>query len=110
MLICWLGWTSAHALLAQRSEGLAVTDTTIEKALVACNTEGFGTDTIKADSATDAQYSKAVATQIAVLALVGHAVHPLRCGDFLVCKYGYSHYAQDFDALQSFARKLGVNE
>jgi len=87
-----------------------MTDTTIEKAPGACNTEGFDTDTHKADFATNTQNSKAIATQIPELALAGHAVHKLRCGDFLVCKYGYTYYAQDFDALQAFACKLGVSK
>ena len=87
-----------------------MTDNTIEKAPGACDTEGFDTDTHKADSATGTQHSKAITTLIAELALAGHAVHKLRCGDFLVWKYGYSHYAQDFDALQAFACKLGVRE
>ena len=82
----------------------------IEKAPGACNTEGFDTDTHEADSATDTKHSKAIATLVAELALAGHAVHKLRRGDFLVCKYGYSHYAQDFDALQAFACKLGVRK
>ena len=62
------------------------------------------------DFATGQRPGKAVATQIAELALAGHAVHKLQCGDFLVCKYGYSHYAQDFEALLAFARKLGVSK
>lgn len=62
------------------------------------------------DFATGQRPSKAIATQIAKLALAGHAVHKLQCDDFLVCKYGYSHYAQDFEALQAFARKLGVTK
>ena len=60
--------------------------------------------------ATGQRPGKDIATQIAELALAGHAVHKLQCGDFLVCKYGYSHYAQDFEALKAFARKLGVNK
>jgi hypothetical protein len=85
-----------------------MTHAAIEKAPGACDTEGFDTDTHEADSATGPQHSKAITTLIAELALAGHTVHKLRCGDFLVCKYGYSHYAQDFDALQAFASKLGV--
>lgn len=81
-----------------------------EKALDACNTEGFETDTHKADFATGRQNSKVISTQIAELALAGHAVQKLRCGDFLVSKWGYCHYAQDFEALQAFARKLGVTK
>ena len=47
-------------------------------------------------------------TLIARLALEGHAVHATVRGDFLVCKYGLSYYARDFDSLQAIARKLGV--
>lgn len=83
---------------------------TNEKAPSACDTEGFDTDTHKADSATGTQHSKAITTLIAELTLAGHVVHKLRGGDFLVCKYGYSRYAQDFDALQAFASKLGVRK
>lgn len=60
------------------------------------------------DFPTGQRQRKAVLTQIAELALAGHAVHELRSGDFLVCKYGLSYYAQDVEALQAFAKKLGV--
>ncbi len=83
---------------------------TNEKAPSACDTEGFDTDTHKLDSATTTQHSKAITALLAELVLAGHTVHKLRCSDFLVCKYGYSHYAQDFDALQAFAFKLGVRK
>ena len=53
---------------------------------------------------------KAVVTQIAQLALHGHAVHQLRDGAFLVCKYGMTKYCVDFPELKDFARKLGVNQ
>jgi hypothetical protein len=72
--------------------------------------KGLDADTNNLNFATGTRHSKAVATQIAELALAGHAVHKLQCSDFLVCKYGYSHYAQDFDALQAFARRLGVSK
>ena len=65
------------------------------------------------DYATGQRPSKAIATQVAELALAGHTVHKLQCGDFLVCKRGYSQYAQyaqDLDALQHLARKLGVSK
>ena len=68
------------------------------------------TTTNDLDYATGQRPGKAIATQIAELALAGHAVHKLQCGDFLVCKYGYSHYAQDFEALQAFSRRLGVSQ
>ena len=53
---------------------------------------------------------KAMATEIARLALAGHAVHKGHCGDFTVCKYGMTRYCQDFDELQAFSRKLGVTK
>ena len=87
-----------------------MTDTTIEKAPGACDTEGFDTDTNAPDSATGSQNSKAIATQIAELALAGYAVHKLCCNNFLVCRFGHSHYAQDFQILQAFARKLVVSK
>ena len=65
------------------------------------------------DYATGQRPSKAIATQVAELALAGHTVHKLQCGDFLVCKRGYSQYAQyaqDLDALQHLALKLGVSK
>ena len=65
------------------------------------------------DYATGQRPSKAIATQVAELALAGHTVHKLQCGDFLVCRWGYSQYAQyaqDLDALQDLARKLGVSK
>lgn len=62
------------------------------------------------NSATGTRHSKAEATQIAELALAGHAVHKGKCGDYQVCKYGLSRYCQDFEELQAFARKLGVSK
>lgn len=61
-------------------------------------------------SDAQAPTEKAIATQIALLALAGHAVHKSRCGDFIICKYGITKYCQDFDALQAFSRKLGVTK
>jgi len=60
--------------------------------------------------ATGTRHSKAIATQIAELALRGHVVHQLVDGGYLVCKYGYTHHAPDFAALQAFARRLGVSQ
>ena len=65
------------------------------------------------DFPTGQRPSKAVATLTAQLALAGHTVHKLQCGDFLVCKRGCSQcaqYVQDLDALQHLARKLGVSK
>lgn len=87
------------------------TDTTNEKAPGAINTEGLETDTTNdLNFATGTRHSKAIATQVAELALRGHAVHQLKDGGFLVCKYGHSFHAIDFAELQAFARRLGVSQ
>ena len=80
------------------------------KAPGACNTEGLGTDLYNANFAIHKAHSKAISTQIAELALKGHAVYKLADGGFLVCKYGYIHHAPDLEALQVFAHRLGVNQ
>ena len=81
------------------------------KAPGACDSKGLDIDTTNdLNFATGTRRSKAEATQIAELALAGHAVHKGKPGDYLVCKYGMSRYCQDFDELQLFARKLGVSK
>lgn len=80
------------------------------KAPGATNTKGLTTDTNKLNSATGERHSKAIATQIAELALAGHVVHKGQSGDYLACKHGMNQYCQDLEALQSFARKLGVSK
>ena len=65
------------------------------------------------DYATGQRPSKAIATQVAELALAGHTVHKLQSGDFLVCRWGnsqYAQYVQDPEALQHLARKLVVSK
>lgn len=88
---------------------------TQQKALRACDSEGLHNDTNSADFPTEAAAgqapdAKAIATQIARLALAGHAVHKSQGGDYLVSKYGMTRYCQDFDELVAFAVKLGVNQ
>jgi hypothetical protein len=80
------------------------------KAPGACNTEGLGTNLYKRNFAIHEAHSKAISTQIAQLGLRGHAVYELADGGFLVFKYGYIHHAQDFEALQVFAHRLGVSQ
>jgi phosphopantetheinyl transferase (holo-ACP synthase) len=80
------------------------------KAPGACNTEGLGTNLYKGNFAIHEAHSKAISTQIAQLALRGHAVYELADRGFLVCKYGYFHHAPDFEALQLFAHRLGVSQ
>ena len=79
--------------------------------LTATNSQPAETNTLNTnglDFPTGERQRKAEATVTAQLALHGHAVNALLCGDFLVCKYGLSFYAQDVEALQAFAKKLGV--
>jgi len=80
------------------------------KAPGACNTEGHGTNLYKRNFAIHEARSKAISTQIAQLALRGHAVYELADGGFLVCKYRYFHHAPDFEALKVFAHRLGVSQ
>ena len=82
-----------------------------EKAPGAINTEGLTTNTNNdLNFATGQRPSKAIATQVAQLAIRGHAVHQLKDGGFLVCKYGHTFHANDFAELQAFARRLGVGQ
>lgn len=92
--------------------------TTRQKAADAINANGLQTTFIEADlltgaateQAIQAPNGEAIATEIARLALAGHAAHKGNCGDFTVCKYGLVKYCQDFDELQAFSRKLGVTK
>ena len=72
------------------------TDTTNEKSPGAMNTEGLTTDTTN-----DLNFATAIR---------GHAVHHLKDGEFLVCKYGHTFHANDFAEFQAFARRLGVSQ
>jgi hypothetical protein len=87
-----------------------MTTNTTQKAAGAINTNGLHTDTNDLDFATGQRHCKAIATQLAQLAIAGHAVHKGQSGDYLVCKYGMSRYCQDFAELQAFARQLGVKQ
>ncbi|MDT7514678.1 hypothetical protein [Rhodoferax mekongensis] len=62
------------------------------------------------DAQAEAAHQKLITTQIAKLALAGHAVHQLKAGGFMVCKYGLTKFCRDFAELHAFAVKLGVNE
>lgn len=86
------------------------TNTTMKKAAGAINSNGLHTDTTSVDFPTTEKNSKAISTQVAELALAGHAVHKGEIGDFTVCKYGMTRYCKDFAELQAFARQLGVKQ
>ena len=83
---------------------------TMQKAAGAINTNGPHNRTNALEFTTGERPGKAIATQIAQLAIAGHAVHQLNDGGYWVCKYGYTHHAKNFEALQAFARKLGVTQ
>ena len=88
---------------------------TMQKAAGASNTNGLHTDTNGTNFRTDgainqAPDGKAIATQLARLALAGHTVHKGGAGDFTVCKHGMTRYCKDFTELQAFARQLGVKQ
>ena len=90
-----------------------MTHNTQQKAPGACDSKGLHTDHNSADFRShgliqQAHGGKAIATQIAHLALAGHAVHKGQSGDYLVSKYGMTRYCQDFAELAAFAQKLGV--
>lgn len=92
-----------------------MTSVTPKKAASAINTSGLHTDNNKADFPTGAVIEqvpcgKAIATEIARLALAGHTVHKGGSGDFTACKYGMSKWCQDFAELQAFSRKLGLTK
>lgn len=90
-------------------------NTPIEKAPRACDSKGLHTDTNNADfpiggAIQQTHDGKAIATQIARLALAGHHVIKGDGGDYTVCKYGLTRYCANFADLQAFAVKLGVNQ
>jgi hypothetical protein len=85
------------------------TDRTNEKAPGAINTEGLTNDTTNdLNFANGTRNIKAITTQVAELAIRGRAVHQLKGGGFLVCKYGHTFHANDFAELHAFAVWLGV--
>ena len=57
---------------------------------------------------TTTDNSKAIANQIARLALAGHHVIKGDGGDYTVCKYGLTRYCANFAELAAFAQKVGA--
>jgi hypothetical protein len=53
---------------------------------------------------------KRIETLKAQFALRGHAVHELHEGGYLVCRWGLVRACRDLEALQAFARQMGVLE
>ena len=68
----------------------------------------FTQETNDLNFATGKRHSKAESNLRALLSLAGHAVHSLKDGGYLVCKWGYTHHAHDLDALNAVAVRLGV--
>ena len=86
---------------------------TQQKAPRACDSEGLHNDTNSADfrshgATNQAHDGKAIANQIARLALAGHVVHKAQGGDYLVSKFGMTRYCKDFAELLAFAKKVGA--
>lgn len=73
---------------------------TIEKALSACDAEGFDTNTHKTYFATGTQRSKAITTLIADFPFA----------DFLACKCEHTQYVQDVHAQQAFSYAVGARK
>ena len=95
--------------------GVPGSTTPIEKGQGAPSTLTLKTDTNNADFRIDGAFQqardgKAIANQIARLALAGHAVHKRQSGDYIVSKYGMTRYCTNFAELQAFAVKLGVTQ
>ena len=74
-----------------------MTFNTIEKALSACDAEGFDTNTHKTNFATGTQRSKAITALIADIPLAG----------FLACKCEHTQYVQDVHAQQALPYEVG---
>ena len=55
--------------------------------------------------AVDAKRATTLAAQFAIL---GHSVHRLADGGFMVCKHGYAKHCPDVEALAAFAKLTGV--
>ena len=74
-------------------------------------TGDFENHTNDANSPTSESQRKAeeIVEQVAKLVQAGHFVYQRRSGDFLVCKYGLSHWCPDHAELQHFAIQLGVS-
>jgi hypothetical protein len=86
---------------------------TQQKAPGATNATGLTTDTnsayFRSHGATNQTHDgKAIATQIARLALAGHVVNKGSAGDYSVTKWGQTRYCKDFTALMTFAQKVGA--
>jgi len=90
-----------------------MTTNTQQKAPGACDSKGLHTDTNASYFAShgpiqQAPDGKAIATQIARLALAGHHVIKGTHGDYSVCKFGLCKYCADFESLVAFARQVGA--
>ena len=70
-----------------------------------------GADFFTGAATEQASSVKAIATEIALLAMAGYAVHKGRASDFIVSKYDtMTKYCEDFAELQAFFRRIGVTK
>ena len=82
----------------------------------AANGKGHGCDPVpfqkhttnELDSPTVGRKSKAISTAVAQLALHGYVVHAGDDGDYRVSRREMSQGCDDLEALQDFARQIGV--
>ncbi len=104
MLICWHGWTPAHAPMAQRHKGHDMQqDAYKEKAPTSDQASG-AFQNLHADSTKEATFL------IARMATAGHIVIKESNFAFTVHRWGMSRYLENFAALQKFAIVLGVRD
>ncbi len=82
----------------------------LPKTARALSTSPVHTNTTGADFERAAR-DRAIANEIALLALAGHAVQKCKARDFIVSKYDtMTMYCEDFAALQAFSRKVGASK
>jgi hypothetical protein len=60
------------------------------------------------NSATDTRTNKSASDLICGLKKLGHSVHVLKDGGYIISQWGFSNHAKDIKALQAFAVRVGV--
>ena len=94
-----------------RRKGLAMTHTTIKKALGTCDSKGLAADTTGADFPTAAHDGKAFASLAARFARVGHTLtrsNPAAgSGLYYTARWGMSRALPDLQAVAHFLAQIG---
>ena len=74
-----------------------------------CDPVSFQNDTTKVSIIPlDKAARKHEKTLIAQFSIAGHLVHKGECGDYLVLRWGMSRFCKDLEALEAFAKQVGV--